>query len=79
MLPTQYEIDRMPRPITPGTSVILHHGNDLVYTVFTGLAWSLVRLDIELGTCVTGTQDYRCFLEAKQAHDAGAIRWEERS
>lgn len=73
---TQYECDLAP-PYSelPPPVVILRQGNDLTYTTFDGLAWAVFRLNIELGTC-RHSQPFRCFIEAKRAHDAGAIIWE---
>jgi hypothetical protein len=77
---TQSECDMLPVPDPTVLTVILHQGNDLTYVVqdpHTTL-WSIHKLDIDQGTARAGRSTYRCFIEVKRAHDAGAVIWGEK-
>lgn len=76
---TQSECDTRPPDKYAPTCVILRQGNDLTYAVQEPHTtdWHVFRLNIELGTQRASQKPYRCFIEAKRAHDAGAIIWGE--
>ena len=65
----QYDCDLAPGtgPIPPDTCIVLRQSPDMVYVVWTGLAWSVFRLDIDTALC-GHVGDYPSFIEAKRAY-----------
>lgn len=75
---TQSQCDlALPYTELPPPVVILRQGNDLTYALYGGTAWTLFRLNIELGTCVHSVQQFTSFIEAARAFRVGAVVWEE--
>jgi hypothetical protein len=73
---TQYDQDL--RPVEPTTLLVIlsQHSNRIVYAVEDNASWSIHLVNTDNGTATHGRATYRCFLEAKRAHDAGAVIWE---
>jgi hypothetical protein len=59
-----------------GEIVILSNRDPLDYAIYTGSSWAIVRAHMASDRVESGTKEYPSFIEAKRAHDAGAIVWE---
>lgn len=80
---TQYDIDLRPPDQDRDISIsILRNGNELIYAVGpnpgqpgTLPAWSLIKLNCELGTSTRSRHTYPSFIEATRAYRSGAVIW----
>jgi hypothetical protein len=72
---TQHDQDL--RSVEPTTLLVIlaQRANRIVYVVEDNASWSIHSVDTHNGTASHGRATYRCFIEAKRAHDAGAVIW----
>jgi hypothetical protein len=54
--------------MSPGFSVILRQGPDMVFAVWSGTHWSLFRLDTDNPRLWESKQTFRSFTDAARAH-----------